>query len=451
MGKKKKSKAKDIKIKIIVVLFILLMAVLIYTNIKRANDESLQVSAKTSSLFEGVDGTKSAKVTKYIVYGTHLNLEGEVEITKISGICITNVSLVQKNLDGKEQTINSKYEYTDGVLTFSSFEQLNEGIYLDNLTEDNYIFLKVNFSNGDLKTYSLSNDTEYENTTYYTITKNNSNNKIDIKFSEYNNKPYLKLEVSKVNKLPDDVYDVVIDPGHGGRDIGATSKGYYEASIVLDCAKTLKQKLEDLGLKVLLTRDGTEPSTLETAYNMYDDDGRVTIANESHAKILISLHMNSNSAKLSKGGVEVYAPSNCNLDLAQLFADNIVKFANTSYSSLTTYKKGEGVYVQNYNTLDIKAAENKAKKAGYEPYNITTSTPYLYIIRETGGIATNAYVDGRNTSYGANKYKDSNVGIESYLIELGYMIIEKDLNNVLENEDLYMQGIANSIEEYYDL
>ena len=70
------------------------------------------------------------------------------------------------------------------------------------------------------------------------------------------------------------------------------------------------------------------------------------------------------------------------------------------------------------------------------------------MIREVGGIATNAFVDGRNTSYGKNKYFDSNIGIEAYILELGYIKVEKDLNNIVNNEDLYVQAIANAIENY---
>lgn len=97
------------------------------------------------------------------------------------------------------------------------------------------------------------------------------------------------------------------------------------------------------------------------------------------------------------------------------------------------------------------AYNNRAKKGGFEPYNINTSTPYLYIIRETGGICTNAFVDGRNTSYGTNVNYNSNVGIECYSIELGYMKIEKDLNNILEKSDNYMEAIFESIKTFYDL
>ena len=40
------------------------------------------------------------------------------------------------------------------------------------------------------------------------------------------------------------------------------------------------------------------------------------------------------------------------------------------------------------------------------------------MLRETGGIATSAYVDGRNPSYGANMFYNSNIGVEAYLLEL---------------------------------
>lgn len=94
---------------------------------------------------------------------------------------------------------------------------------------------------------------------------------------------------------------------------------------------------------------------------------------------------------------------------------------------------------------------NWAKKNNYEPYNITTSTPFLYIIRETGGISTFAFVDGRNTAYGKNNYFNSNIGIESYFINLGVMKNEKDLNNVVSNYKSYMEGIVKSIIDYYQL
>jgi len=457
-NKRKKNKHKNkqnnvsIWIKLIVILFVILMSFLVYTKIKHDNDEALLVSAKTSALFETINTNSNVSITKYIVYGTHLNLEGTVTIPKISGIDLESVDIVIKNIYDEEIIIDSEFTYSDNLLSFSTLRNLNSGIDLENLSIDNhYIFLKISFSNSDIKYFSLKNNTDFNKTTYYTLTKNNSNNKIDIGFNEYNNISYMSIEVSKISKLPEDVYDVVIDPGHGGSDSGAKSGDLYESNIVLDCAVKLKSKLEDLGLKVLLTRDGSEAETQDMVYNIYDDDGRVTIANESGAKILLSLHLNSNTQNVKNGGVEVYAPGNCDLTLAKSLADNIVKYGNTSYSGLNIYKKENGVYVHNFNNAEILSFKVKAENSGYEPYSLTTDTPYLYMIREIGGICTNAFVDGRNTAYGANKYLGSNVGIEGYLIELGYMIIDNDLNNILSNKDDYMQGIANSINNFYKI
>lgn len=77
-----------------------------------------------------------------------------------------------------------------------------------------------------------------------------------------------------------------------------------------------------------------------------------------------------------------------------------------------------GVYVRTFRDFEIEEGIEEAIEAGHEPYDITNDTPYLYMIRETGGIATKAYVDGRNTEYGKNKYYNSNIGVEAYLLEL---------------------------------
>ena len=111
------------------------------------------------------------------------------------------------------------------------------------------------------------------------------------------------------------------------------------------------------------------------------------------------------------------------------------------------YKKENGVYVRTYTESQIADSANDAKRKGYEPYNITENTPYLYMIRETGGIATGAYVDGRNKSYGKNLYWDSNIGLEAYLIELGYINHKADLQNMLNNKEGYVKGIVEAIKD----
>ena len=60
-------------------------------------------------------------------------------------------------------------------------------------------------------------------------------------------------------------------------------------------------------------------------------------------------------------------------------------------------------------------------------------------------------MDGTNKAYGANEYRNSNVGIEGYLVELGYINVDEDLDNILENADLYAQAITNSITNFYGI
>jgi len=69
------------------------------------------------------------------------------------------------------------------------------------------------------------------------------------------------------------------------------------------------------------------------------------------------------------------------------------------------------------------------------------------MLRETGGIATGAYVDGRNKSYGKNLYYNSNVGIEAYLLELGYINSKVDLQNIVTNQSGYVEGVVKAIKD----
>jgi N-acetylmuramoyl-L-alanine amidase len=291
-----------------------------------------------------------------------------------------------------------------------------------------------------------------ENLEYYTITKKNENKKIELRFNnfKYNQSDiaYVMLNVSKTI-LPNYVYDISIDPGHGGSDPGATYGTYKEAEIALKYSIELKKELENLGLKVLITRDGTEDTSENSKFNVYsvyDENGRVNLIGNAKVKYNLSIHLNSLDTN-TLSGTEIYAPANASLEIAKSFADNIVSIAGTSYSTRNINKAEEGVYVRTYTDEEIKESIESARKNGYEEYNITSSTPYLYMIREVGGIATGAYVDGRNTIYGTNKYYNSKIGVESYLIELGYIINQKDLNNMLNNQSAYIQAIVKTIEE----
>ena len=444
-NKKKRKKRNQQKKNRILFLELILLIVITYIIVQKREDETYAVDNKEISIepIKEIIEDKQAKVSRYTVYGTHMNIEGTLEVNNSE---IEDVNIIARNISEEELIIDTTYEYENNSISFSTLNKINQGVDLENLSLENYyILLKVNYTNGEKKYYTLSNNTQYhEKISYYTLTRNNTNNRINIDFIKDEGIEALTLEIDKINELPEDVYDIVIDPGHGGSDAGAMSGNYREDEIVLDIGLDLKKKLENLGLKVLITRDGSEDSTYDI-YNIYDKEGRVTLANESKAKVLISLHMNSNESDLVHGGVEVYAAPNMDYTLAKLFADNIVKNANTTYSKMESFKEETGVYVRN---IEVEN-RNYGTFNGYR--GIYDEVPYLFIIREIGGISTGAYVNGSNKNYGENIYRNSNVGVEGYLIELGYMNVNADLRNVLNNPGKYVQAIMDSINSYYKI
>lgn len=213
--------------------------------------------------------------------------------------------------------------------------------------------------------------------------------------------------------------------------------------MTLEYAKSLKASLESLGLKVKLTRDDNNSDSFNYV-NMYDLDGRITIAGDSKAKYMISFHVNNGKSDLT--GVEVYAPTKSDLSFAKIMADKVVASGANTYSNNSSFKEKDGVYVWNFTKAVIKQFANTAEKKGYEPYNITETTPYQYTIREVGGVATNAYADGRNKDYSKNQYYDSVQGIECYQFELGY--IKTDLDKILYNKEAYVNSITEAVKEY---
>lgn len=91
---------------------------------------------------------------------------------------------------------------------------------------------------------------------------------------------------------------VVIDPGHGGEELGTQgAKGAVEKEITLSVARRLRTLIESrLGLKVFLTRDDDRTMTL---------DERSAFANNHRADVFLSIHANS-AVRPALKGAEVY-------------------------------------------------------------------------------------------------------------------------------------------------
>ena len=93
------------------------------------------------------------------------------------------------------------------------------------------------------------------------------------------------------------VHTVVIDPGHGGKDPGATGLGgLREKNVNLQLSKLLAADLRREGFDVILTRDDDRYLDLEQ---------RTVIAESAGADLFISIHANASRRKSVKG-IEIY-------------------------------------------------------------------------------------------------------------------------------------------------
>lgn len=85
---------------------------------------------------------------------------------------------------------------------------------------------------------------------------------------------------------------VVLDPGHGGADRGATGHGLAEAALVEDLAARLEGRLAAVGVRTLLTRGhDTNPP----------DGDRAQFANDAGADLVLSLHVDRGTSPACHG------------------------------------------------------------------------------------------------------------------------------------------------------
>ncbi len=77
---------------------------------------------------------------------------------------------------------------------------------------------------------------------------------------------------------------IVIDPGHGGKDSGATGNGYMEKDIVLQVGLQLSEQLRAMGYTVYMTRSN------DTFIELKD---RTKDANDKLADLFLSVHANA--------------------------------------------------------------------------------------------------------------------------------------------------------------
>ncbi len=106
---------------------------------------------------------------------------------------------------------------------------------------------------------------------------------------------------------------VVIDPGHGGRDPGASVEGFREKDIALALALALRDRLvEEGGIRVALTREDDRFLVLGE---------RPEIARRMGADLFVSIHADSAGSETEASGASIYTLS------AQASSEAAARFA----------------------------------------------------------------------------------------------------------------------------
>lgn len=170
---------------------------------------------------------------------------------------------------------------------------------------------------------------------------------------------------------------IVVDPGHGGNDPGAS--GFYpgkdEADINLAISQKLVAELQNRGASVLMTNPG---STMAS---------RMAAARAFNPQVLVSIHGNSSEANTSASGTEVYYF----YPFAKQLAANIAANASSSLGST-----------------------NRGAKSGL--YYMTRESQFAAVLVETGFVTNEAeYTKLINSKYQTRIAQGIANGISGYL------------------------------------
>lgn len=181
---------------------------------------------------------------------------------------------------------------------------------------------------------------------------------------------------------------VVIDAGHGGKDVGALGKDedgnvyadengdplIMEKELNLYIAQKIRDYLEDEGIKVVMTRDDdTFQGT--SAENLL---ARANLANNINASLFLSVHNNSSVSPKANGTEVCYTPNSSgaygvtSMEFAKIILDPLVKATGLTNRGLSSrpnlavlkYTKMPAVLIECgfiTNAADLEVLTQKAK------------------------------------------------------------------------------------------
>jgi len=215
---------------------------------------------------------------------------------------------------------------------------------------------------------------------------------------------------------------IILDAGHGGRDVGASSKVVREKDLTLSMTFILKNILQKMGYSVLLTRNSDKFMNLKQ---------RTDYAHKHKASIFISIHANAAPRKRTKGvryeGLELFY---LGLKNTKRVRRRRVLYRGKRVYSKSAYRKMVSAW---------KFSHSK-KLATSIHRSIFTHVPKQYEINDKGIKRKDFWV------LLATK-------IPSILVETGYLTNKNEVKKLKSHhyQTVLMEGVAKGINQYYGL
>ena len=181
---------------------------------------------------------------------------------------------------------------------------------------------------------------------------------------------------------------IVIDPGHGGRDPGASGNSLTESALTMDLAERVTTQLHDYGIEVVLTRQSDNFVSLEK---------RAGLATQSNADLFLSLHVNASQRRNTRG-IETYVLDFSDNNEAQMVAARENQQAAKTLSELDSYvraitnsaKSSESdrlaSYIQQHLVKTLRTVDHEIPDLGVKqaPFVVLVGTQVPSVLAEIG-------------------------------------------------------------------
>ena len=156
------------------------------------------------------------------------------------------------------------------------------------------------------------------------------------------------VDFQKIEKFDEKL--IVIDPGHGGYDVGAQNGQIYEKDVNLTVAEYVCDILSKNGYIPIMTRNSDVFVSVED---------RVDFSNNMNPKLFVSIHCNDNEDSSANGTEILYnvndsGESNSSLWLSQILLDSITSTVSTRKRNVIS---GNSIHIVRQSNVPVALIE----------------------------------------------------------------------------------------------